>query len=271
MNALQTKLLEMLTWLTKYLEENGLAYYVAGGTLLGAVRHGGFIPWDDDIDIIMPRPDYEKFIHAFESQGSKYELESPYCKKQDFVFSYSKIYDTTTTLTENVTSKCTRGIYIDIFPLDGIGNENWEKNFARIDHLNMLLMTRTCSLRKGRGFLKNLSVILMQMVPAFVLDNKKLSIKVDKLASRIDYESSGYVGNLMGSYRSKEIIKKDIVGKPTRYKFENIYVYGAEKYDEYLTHIYGDWRQIPPEDKRHGTHSYLYIDLEHSYKNKPSE
>ena len=111
----------------------------------------------------------------------------------------------------------------------------------------------------------------MRMVPGFVLDNKKLSIMVDKVASQIDYESSVYVGNLMGAYRSKEIIKKDIIGKPTRYRFENIYVNGPEKYDEYLTHIYGDWRQIPPEDKRHGAHSYLYVDLDHSYKDKSDE
>ena len=271
LKPVQQKLLSMLKWFDSYCEEHKICYYIAGGSLLGAVRHGGFIPWDDDIDIIIPRSDYEKLINTFDSQGSQYELESPNCGNKDFLFSYSKLYDNTTTLIENAKVQCTRGIYIDLFPLDGVGDENWEKNYSKFDRLNMLLMTRTCSIRKGRGFFKNLSVLLMRMVPNFILDNKKLSIKVDKVASRIDYNSSIYVGNLMGAYRSKEIIKKEIIGKPTRYKFENIYVNGPEKYDEYLTHIYGDWRQIPPEDKRHGSHSYLYVDLEHSYKNKRDE
>ena len=271
LSPLQLKLLSMLKWFDSYCEQHKICYYIAGGSLLGAVRHGGFIPWDDDIDIIIPRSDYEKLINTFDSQGSQYELESPYCGNKDFLFSYSKLYDNSTTLTENAKVQCTRGIYIDLFPLDGVGDANWEKNYSKFDRLNMLLMTRTCSIRKGRGLLKNLSVLLMRMVPGFVLDNKKLSIMVDKVASQIDYESSVYVGNLMGAYRSKEIIKKDIIGKPTRYRFENIYVNGPEKYDEYLTHIYGDWRQIPPEDKRHGAHSYLYVDLDHSYKDKSDE
>lgn len=268
LTQLQEKLLDMLAWFDNYCHENNITYYVAGGTLLGAVRHSGFIPWDDDIDIIIPRNDYEKLIRTFDSRGSKYELESPYSGTKDFLFSYSKLYDSSTTLTENTKLQCTRGVYIDLFPLDGIGNEDWEKSYAKFDRLNMLLMTRTCSIRKGRGFFKNLSVILMRIVPNFMLDNKKLAIKVDKTASKVSYESSIYVGNLMGSYRIREVMKKDIIGEPTRYKFENIYVNGPEKHDEYLTHIYGDWRQLPPEDKRHGTHSYVYVDLEHSYKNQ---
>lgn len=70
------------------------------------------------------------------------------------------------------------------------------------------------------------------------------------------------------AYRSKQVIKKDIIGKLTRQKFENIYLNETEKYDEYLTHIYGDWRQITPDDKRQCVHSYLYVDLDYSYKNK---
>lgn len=271
LGSIQKVLLDMIFWFDNYCQENSITYYVAGGTLIGTVRHGGFIPWDDDIDIILPRSDYEKFIRTFDGRGSKYELETPYSGKKDFLFSYAKLYDTTTTLTENTEPKCTRGVYIDLFPLDGIGNVKWEDNYNKFDQLNMLLMTRTCVTRKGRGFLKNLVIIVMRIIPQFILNNKKLSIKVDKAASKIDYKTSEYVGNLMGAYRIKEIMRKDIFGQPKRYKFESIYVNGPEKYDEYLTHIYGDWRQLPPEDKRHGAHSYLYVDLDHSYKDKQDE
>lgn len=256
----------MLEWFDEYCAKNNIDYYIAGGTLLGAIRHGGFIPWDDDIDIIVPRPDYEKLINTFESDGSKYEIESPYSRNDDFLFSFSKLYDTSTTLIENVKVKCIRGIYIDIFPLDGIGGDEWKKNYRRFDRLNMLLMTRTCTVRKGRGLIKNATIFFMQLIPNFIFKNKKLSIKVDKKAAIINYETSKYVGNLMGAYRSKEVIAKDIIGEKTRYKFENIYVNGPEKYDEYLTHIYGDWNKIPDKDKRRGSHDYLSIDLDKAYK-----
>ena len=256
----------MLEWFDLYCEQHNICYYVAGGTLLGAIRHGGFIPWDDDIDIILPRADYEKLINSFDGGDSKYELESPYSGNQDFLFSYSKLYDKTTTLTENTKPKCTRGIYIDLFPLDGVGGEEWIKNYKKVDSLNMLLMTRTCSIRKGRGFLKNLAVLFMRIVPGFILNNKKLSIKVDKTAAKNEYSSSTYVGNLMGAYRTKEIVAKEIIGNPARYKFETIYVNGPERYEEYLTNIYGDWRKIPPIEKQHGAHSYLYMNLNQSYK-----
>ena len=89
LGSIQKKLLDMLSWFDDYCQENGITYYVAGGTLIGAVRHGGFIPWDDDIDIILPRPDYEKLIRTFDGRGSKYELETPYSGAKDFLFSYS--------------------------------------------------------------------------------------------------------------------------------------------------------------------------------------
>lgn len=266
LSNMQIKLLNMLEWFDDYCFKNNITYYIAGGTLLGAVRHEGFIPWDDDIDVVVPRPDYERLISSFETGKSNYLLETPYSNNPDFLFSYSKLYDKSTTLVENVKPICKRGIYIDIFPLDGIGNDNWEENFDKFDKINMLLMTRTCSVRKGRGFIKNTAVRFMKIIPQCILNNKELSRKVDKQASRIDFDNSKYVGNLMGAYRKKEVIMKQIIGKPRKYKFENIIVNGPEKYDEYLSHIYGEWNKLPPEDKRHGSHDYLFIDLDTPFK-----
>lgn len=90
------------------------------------------------------------------------------------MFSYSKLYDSSTTLIENVKVKCVRGIYIDIFPLDGIGGDDWLSNYKHFDRMNMLLMTRTCAVRKERGLLKNASIVLMQLIPNFILKNNNL-------------------------------------------------------------------------------------------------
>ena len=117
MNDLQKKLLETLTYLTKYLEEKGLRYYVIGGTMLGAVRHKGFIPWDDDVDIAMPRSDYEKFIQDFKGVVDGYTLETPRGKARDFLYAYGKFYDTRTTVVEKLHRKVKRGVFIDVFPL----------------------------------------------------------------------------------------------------------------------------------------------------------
>ena len=267
LSELQKKLLSMLEWFDLYCQQNDICYYVAGGTLLGAIRHGGFIPWDDDIDVILPRPDYEKLISLFKEQHDNYILETPYSGNKDYLYSFSKLYDTTTTLIEHTRYNCRRGVYIDIFPLDGLGSSENEsiENFSKVDRTNMFLMTRTCAIRKGRSWYKNLSIVFARMIPNFIINNKKLSIKVDRLSSSCNYNSSKYVANLMGAYRKKEIIEKALLGVPTRYAFENIYVNGAEHYDAYLTHIYGDWRKLPPEEKQVSHHDFVELDLNHSY------
>ncbi len=268
MTEIQDRLLTMLKWFDSFCIKNNLTYFAIGGTLLGAIRHSGFIPWDDDIDIALPRDDYNKLLQIFPKNNKQFELETPYSRKRDFLFSFSKLYDKSTTCIENVKPVCKRGLYIDIFPLDGIGSDlTWKKNFRKFDSLRMLLLSRTCATRKGRGLLKNSLTILMRIIPQFLIDNKRLSIKVDKTAAHYSFNKSEYVGNLMGAYRIREVFPKAFLGKPTRYKFENIEIYGPENYDAYLSHIYKNWRQLPPEDKRHGAHSWLYLDLHKPYRN----
>lgn len=267
MNRVQIKLLEMLIFFHKYCERNNLQYYIVGGSMLGAVRHGGFIPWDDDIDVALPRPDYDKLLTLFKRKEDHFLLESPYSGNEDYLYSFTKLYDTNTTLIEHTRTDCKRGLYIDVFPLDGVGNTEREvdKNYSKVDRINMFLMTRTCAYEKRRGFAKNSAIFLSRLIPSFIVDNKKLSITVEKTAASFGYYNNKYVANLMGSYRRREVMEKKIFGEPTEYKFEDITVYGVEHYDEFLTHIYGDWRKLPPEDKRKTTHNYVEMDLNKSY------
>ena len=252
LNPIQEKLLDMLLWFHNYCMDNHITYYAAGGTVIGAARHNGFIPWDDDIDIVVPRRDYNRLIKLFSEKVGHYYLESPYSENKDFLYSYTKLYDTNTTLMERGNIECKRGVYIDIFPLDGIGTTYDEaiKNFKKVDMVNMFLRTRTCAIRKGRRWYKNLSILLSKCIPSVLVDNKKLSIQLDYLANSINNDQADYVANLMGSYREKEIVKRELFGKPVLHQFENISIFIPERYDEYLSKIYGEWKKLPPIEKR---------------------
>ena len=258
MNQLQEKLLEMATWLTRYLDEHGLRYYVICGSFLGAARHKGFIPWDDDFDIAMPRPDYECLLKLMNKKTDHYIVESPNDMAEDFPYNMAKFYDTNTSMAEDLKYKVKRGIYIDIFPLDGLGNTMEEalKNYKRIDRINMLLAMLTCRPRKGRRWWKNLAIYIGNLIPVNI---NKWSRRVNSICMERNYDDCLYVANCMSPYRTKEIMKKELYGIPTDCSFENIMVKGPEKEDEYLTHIFKNWRQLPPIDKQKPHHDYVEL------------
>ncbi len=267
LNELQKKLLETFSWLVKYLEENNLRYYMICGTMLGAVRHEGFIPWDDDIDIAMPRKDYDRFIELMKNPIEHYVVESYKTGNKDYCYSSAKFYDLETTMIEQKKRKVKRGVYIDIFSLDGIGNtlEESYANYKKIDRANMLLEMKTAKRRKGRVWWKNLASVLGYILP---VSSQRLIRKIDKLCAEHDFDDYNYVGHLKSSARKDEILLKELYGTPTLYNFEGLKVYGPEKYDEYLTALFGDWRKLPPEEKRVSNHEFVYLDLNKSFLEK---
>lgn len=264
MNELQSRLLDMLKWFHMFCEKNGLQYYVLGGTMLGAVRHQGFIPWDDDIDVGLPRDDYEKLKQLMNDTTfeNRLILEEPF-KNKDFIYPYCKLYDTSTTLIENAKRKVKRGIYIDVFPLDGIGNTEMEskRNYKKIKKLKTLVTLKVVGFRHGRKFYKNVGVALFRLVP---LNPGRLLKELVNECSKYPYNKYAYCGNLVGNWGG-EIVPRSVMGTPALYKFETIEVYGAEKADEYLTSLYGDWRKLPPIEKQVTQHDYVELDLRRSY------
>lgn len=266
MTELQNRLLDIFKWFHELCDRENLVYYAQGGTVLGAVRHNGFIPWDDDIDVGMPRMDYEKFIGLAEkiNNESRYYIEFPN-DKIDFVYPYCKIYDTKTTLIENTKYRTKRGIFIDVFPIDGIGNSMKEsvRNFRKIDRKKNLLCSRICTIRKGRELYKNLSIMAFGMVP--FLNPLKIIKDIEKSSKRYDYDKCKYVANLCGAWHEKEIMEKQWVSKPILCKFENTSMYIPQNYDKYLSRLYGSYMQLPPVEKRKTHHDFIYLDLHRSY------
>ncbi len=270
LTELQEKLLEMLKWFHNTCEANGFVYYALGGTLIGAVRHQGFIPWDDDIDVGMPRPEYERFIEFMrQNPDERYVLEAP-LEHKDFVQTACKLYDTTTTFVEKNPYKTRRGIFLDVFPIDGVGDtpEECQKTYKKFSHTNHLVLMKVCSFRKGRGFIKNASLVVGRLLP---YSWRKKIKKLNDIGRAHEYDKSKYVGNLMGSWGSREIVEREWLGEPVKRKFEDGEVNCPQNSDAYLTNIYGDYMQLPPEDKRQGHHEALYLDLERSYLENSKE
>ena len=178
MTEYQKKLVEMLKWLSEFIESKGLRYYVVEGTMLGAVRHNGIIPWDDDVDIAMPRPDYERLIQLLKEPVDHYVVESCDGEAKDYPYALAKFYDTNTSMTEYLRRNVNRGVYIDIFPLDGVGNSKEEgyKHYKRVDRANMLLAMKVCAYRKDRAWWKNFAVFIGGLIPLSVKKQTRRSV-----------------------------------------------------------------------------------------------
>ncbi len=271
MNEIQKNLLNILKWFDEFCDENGLSYYVTGGTALGAKRHKGFIPWDDDIDVGMPRPDYEKLCELMKDRQGKYVLEPPCSENKDYLYLNAKIYDTETTAIEKVRTKCKRGLFLDIFPVDGIGNdlEEAKKTFKKFYYKNMFIATRTSVVRKERKWWKNASIILSRAIPECIVNTKKLVCKFDEEVACKDFDSSKYIAAYVGVHDAEqEIYNKNIIFPIREYEFEGLRVKGPNNIDSFLSQLYGDWKKLPPEDKRNSGHDFIYIDLNKAYLNE---
>ncbi len=267
LTGLQSKILDILKWFHGFCGEHGLRYYAIGGTLLGAVRHGGFIPWDDDIDVGMPRQDYKKFLALAKDNGSIYRAESLEDGNKDFPYRLCKIYDTTTTVVYNTKHRTKRGVFMDVFPLDGIGEtkEKSIKNYKHIKRRLFLAAAKAYKLDKGRAFHKNAVIFAFKFIP---FDWRKSIFKTQAICEKRDFDASAYVGNVLGRWHEREIVPREIFGEPRLYDFENTQIYGPQDADGYLTAIYGDYMTPPPEEKRKPGHEYISIDLETPYIEK---
>lgn len=267
LSSLQCALLEALKWFDAFCESNHLIYYAIGGTLLGAMRHKGFIPWDDDIDLGMPRKDFDA-LERFVSDKGRYIIETYTSPEKDYCYSYAKVYDTTTTLVEHKRINVSRGVFLDIFPIDSIGDtlEESYANFRVVERKYRYYLSLVTGVRKGRSFAKNAAVLAARLIPFGFRNQQKVRVKLNRLCAGIGPENGKYVGNLMGAYGGKEIVERELFGVPTRLPFEDMMLSCPAMPEEYLSKIYRNWRELPPVEKRVSHHDFISIDLTHPYK-----
>lgn len=248
--------LDILLDVAKFCDDNGLEYFMAYGTLIGAIRHKGFIPWDDDIDIYMPRKDYNKFIELFKGEGKPERLEAIHPKHPMSRHPFMKVIDTRTAKYEKGYSypDGVLGIDIDVFPLDGQPDDEEEFN-KWYDKLYKLYLLDYLSNRNGEGSLKRRMAHIGIKILNLFMPLKKIRKKTAALHEKYPYESSKYVGSVecIASYKNDRMPKELFEGY-SWCEFEGHKFKAPKGYHEVLTALYGDYMQLPPEEQRVNPH-----------------
>lgn len=243
-------------------KRNGIPYYMLGGTMLGAIRHKGFIPWDDDMDFGIPRPFFQPFLEIANRELPE-ELQivsrhnSPSVKK-----GFIKIQLKGSRLIESVFGEQAEtfynGIAIDVFPLDGADTNSLSGQLTNqiAFLLQRLHEARYCTLEIRKG-LKKILTILLKNLP---INDEKLADFIDRIIQKEAYESSDKVANFYGHWKSREIIDKKIFGEPVDYSFEEIRLSGVQNYDAYLKSLYGNYMQLPPKEQQLVHAGQIFVD-----------
>lgn len=257
---------EMLKNIDEVCKKNNIKYYVTWGSALGAVRHGGFIPWDDDIDISMTWDNYKKFEKIAQKElDEKYFYQSR--ETDEFCFTvWNKVRINNTTSMEKHLKhiKCHWGICIDVFPMVGVPNSAFKKLIQRIQVLIYRVFSYERYLTNRRPTGNTLFKIAYGIFPRKFKDY--IMKKSLKAITKYDMEKCDeWVEFISGNFKDMTV-KREFFGEGTKMKFEDLEVVIPEKYDEYLTRLYGDYMILPKEENRVG-HSDAIIDFEKSYEN----
>lgn len=248
--------LDILQALHDFCIENKIKYSLGCGTLLGAVRHKGYIPWDDDIDVYFMRNDYEQLIatfpHVYNNNIELISLE----RDKDWGRAYAKAYNNKTILLEDTTEKMRIGIGIDVYAIDYVPDdeEEWRKYNKRRLFLQGVFSLKSMTISRNRSVIKN-AIILMSHILLLPLSHRRIAKFINKYAQKNNVKHHTYAcecvqGVITGKKRFKAEDFDAVIDSP----FENHIFKIMKGYDDYLTNAYGDYMTPPPPDKRVSTH-----------------
>lgn len=228
-----------------YCVQHGLHYSLSSGTLIGAVRHKGYIPWDDDIDIYMLRQDYEKFLENYHDEKGTYRVLNPK-KEQHYYYTFAKVIDTRTRMVEKETKGFEIGVYIDVFPVDYVTDDMRERE--RIFRLKKLLYKiRRCKISHENPLHSRLAYLCYRCLPFSV---GMLNRWIDYLIIR--HKPTGTLCHMTeaGPSTAKGGFPAADMKKMMDVKFEDRTYKMMIGYDDYLSRTYGDYMKLPPPEQR---------------------
>ena len=240
----------------RFCDSHNIQYYLVCGTALGAVRHNGFIPWDDDVDVGMPRPDYERFLLEYKSND--YEICSA-DRDAKYPYPFLKVCDFRTELIENISHPCRLGVYIDVFPIDGLptGERACRRHLRRIELNQKMLTWKRFPLKRD----KKISYAILHFIAKSILHFIPVAALVRHLENSLckyPYASSEYVGHFVTkSYWGNDIKPRSLFENPIKHKFESNEFWIPGEFDKYLRLEYGDYSKLPPIDKQVSNHDYV--------------
>lgn len=249
----QERIYGILEQFVAFCERHNLEYRLCGGTMLGAVRHQGFIPWDDDIDISMPRPDYNRFLDLSRQEQIADGFELYAYEFGNLNYPFAKLLDTNTRIdNEFVENDGTTSLWIDILPVDGLPDQDndLQRHYKKIAFYRQLLMT--CLSKFGTGttpvkkIIKSITGPILRLIkPSWYCK------KIDQLAQQYPYESSKQVGVVSwGLYGVSESTPKEDYAEFVYESFEKGQFKAPKGWQFYLGNLYGNYMELPPEDKR---------------------
>ena len=258
LSKLQEAELKIFKEFVRICDEQNLKYFIWGGSFLGAIRHKGFIPWDDDIDVAMPRPDFEKFLKIAPSILPEDMYVSTYKRGKEHITLVAQIFNKKKEFVlNNATKKVETGAWVDILVIDGAPNPGLKRKIFGIKYMYYRMMNQfslfeeVVNLNKKRPWYENAAIKFAQISRIEKLLNPvKIGDRFHKLLKTNDYNTCEYIATFMGAKKMGEIMPKRYVGEGKPCQFEDMVVNGPDDYDPYLKHIYGDYMTLPPESDR---------------------
>jgi lipopolysaccharide cholinephosphotransferase len=236
--------IQLLKQISDFCDRNSLKYFLAYGTLIGAIRHKGFIPWDDDIDIAMPRDDYDQFVKTY-NNAYQFSKVVDMDTNESYGFAFAKVHDIRTIVYESQYAQDCFGVFVDVFPIDGIKDESQIYKSLR---LRKLLHTKKANYSQ-RKFSKKVinflgKIVLLPFSVHYILRF------IDKNARKHPFGTTPKCACIVEPFGTKEIVDTSIFVSAIDHEFEgNLYKIPIG-YDKWLRNIYGDYMQLPPIEKR---------------------
>ena len=259
-------MLRILKAIHNVCEAHSLRYYITCGTLLGAVRHKGFIPWDDDVDIAMPRPDYDLLMtHAHEWLPAPFEAVCYETDPDNYPLPFAKIQDSGTTLIERPHLRYLGGIYVDVFPLDGApdGRLMQRLHCLRYSVLKKLLyFVHRDPYRHGHGPSCWLPLLCRRLYTM-----QEVQEKIRRHQKKYAFDTSTYIVDHDEGLHA--IMPRTWYGLPSPIGFEGAQVMGVSCPEKYLARMYGDFMTVPPISRQH-QHNFHLLDLTKGYRHYQS-